>query len=89
VTAKILDGRAIGAEIKAELRADIEKYLHEQGRPPGLSIVRIGGETASGVYSKAILRIAAEIAVKARLDQFPTRISAAELRAILMQVNYD
>jgi methylenetetrahydrofolate dehydrogenase (NADP+) / methenyltetrahydrofolate cyclohydrolase len=89
VTAIILDGRAIGAEIKAELREDIEKYLHEQGRPPGLSIVRIGGETASGVYSKAILRIAEEIGVKARLDQFPTRISADELRAILMQLNYD
>jgi methylenetetrahydrofolate dehydrogenase (NADP+) / methenyltetrahydrofolate cyclohydrolase len=89
VTAIILDGRTIGAEIKAELREDIEKYLHEQGRPPGLSIVRIGGETASGVYSKAILRIAEEIGVKARLDQFPTRISADELRAILVQLNYD
>jgi methylenetetrahydrofolate dehydrogenase (NADP+) / methenyltetrahydrofolate cyclohydrolase len=89
VTAIILDGRAIGAEIKAELRETIEKYLHEQGRPPGLSIVRIGGETASGVYSKAILRIAEEIGVNARLDQFPTRISADELRTILMQLNYD
>jgi methylenetetrahydrofolate dehydrogenase (NADP+)/methenyltetrahydrofolate cyclohydrolase len=89
VTAIILDGREIGAEIKAELREDIEKYLHEQGRPPGLSIVRIGGETASGVYSKAILRIAEEIGVKARLDQFPTRISTDELRTILMQLNYD
>jgi methylenetetrahydrofolate dehydrogenase (NADP+) / methenyltetrahydrofolate cyclohydrolase len=89
VTAKILDGRAIGAEIKAELREDVEKYLQKQGRPPGLSIVRIGGETASGVYSKAILRIAEEIGVKARLDQFPARISADELRAILMQLNDD
>ena len=85
----ILDGRAIGAKIKAELRADIEKYVHEQGRPPGLSIVRVGGDTASGVYTKAILRVADEIGVKARLDQFPTRISADELRAILMQLNCD
>src|SRR6266705_416476 len=85
----ILDGRAIGAEIKAELRADIEKYVHEQGRPPGLFIVRVGGDIASGVYSKAILRVAEEIGVKARLDQFPTRISADELRAILMQFNCD
>jgi methylenetetrahydrofolate dehydrogenase (NADP+)/methenyltetrahydrofolate cyclohydrolase len=89
VTAIILDGRAIGAEIKAELRADIEKYVHELGRPPGLYIVRIGGDTASGVYSKAILRVAEEIGVKARLDQFPTRISADELRAILMRLNCD
>ena len=85
----ILDGRAIGAKIKAELRADIEKYVHEQGRPPGLFIVRVGGDIASGVYSKAILRVAEEIGVKARLDQFPTRISADELRAILMQLNCD
>ena len=89
MTAIILDGRAIGAEIKAELRADIEKYVHEQGRPPGLFIVRVGGDIASGVYSKAILRVAEDIGVKARLDQFPTRISADELRAILMQLNCD
>ena len=42
MTATILDGRAIGAEIKSELRADIEKYVHERGRPPGLVIVRVG-----------------------------------------------
>jgi methylenetetrahydrofolate dehydrogenase (NADP+)/methenyltetrahydrofolate cyclohydrolase len=89
VTATILDGRAIGAEIKAELRGDIEKYVHEQGRPPGLVIVRVAGDTASGVYSKAILRVAEEIGLQARLDQLPTRISPDELRAILLQLNCD
>ncbi len=87
--ATILDGRAIGAEIKAELRGDIEKYVHEQGRPPGLVIVRVAGDTASGVYSKAILRVAEEIGLQARLDQLPTRISPDELRAILLQLNCD
>jgi methylenetetrahydrofolate dehydrogenase (NADP+) / methenyltetrahydrofolate cyclohydrolase len=89
VTATILDGRAMGAEIKAELRADIEKYIHEQGMPPGLVIVRVGSDTASGMYSKAILRVAEEIGLQARLDQLPTRISPDELRAILVQLNCD
>ena len=89
MTATILDGRVIGAEIKAELREGIANYQHMQGRPPGLSIVRVGSDTASGVYSKSILRIAEEIGVKARLDQFPTRISADELCEILMRLNYD
>ena len=89
MTAMVLDGRAIGAEIKAELRTDIEKYRSEQGKPPGLSIVRVGGDSASGVYSKAILRIAEEIGVMARFEQFPTRFSAEELRTILMQLNID
>jgi len=89
VTAIILDGRAMGAEIKAELRADIETYVHEQGVPPGLVIVRVGSDTASGMYSKAILRVAEEIGLQARLDQLPTRISPDELRAMLQQLNCD
>ncbi len=89
MTAQILDGRAMGAEIKAELRADIERYVREQGRAPGLVIVRVGGDTASGVYSKAILRIAGEVGLEARLEQLPTRISPEELRAILRQLNCD
>ncbi len=89
MTAQILDGRAMGAEIKAELRADIEKYIHEQGRSPGLVIVRVGGDRASGVYSKAILRVAEEVGLQARLEQLPTRISPDELRAVLLQLNSD
>ena len=89
MTAIILDGRAMGAEIKAELRADIETYVHGQGVQPGLVIVRVGSDTASGMYSKAILRVAEEIGLQARLDQLPTRISPDELRAMLQQLNCD
>ncbi len=89
MTAAILDGRAMGVEIKAELRGDIKRYVHEQGMPPGLVIVRVGGDTASGMYSKAILRVAEEIGIQARLDQLPTRISPDELRAILLRLNCD
>lgn len=89
MTAAILDGRAMGVEIKAELRRDIKRYVHERGMPPGLVIVRVGGDTASGMYSKAILRVAEEIGIQARLDQLPTRISPDELRAILLRLNCD
>lgn len=89
MTAKILDGRAMGAEIKAELRADIEKYGHEQDRPPGLVIVRVSGDAASGMYSKAILRVAEEIGLQARLEQLPARISPDELRAMILELNCD
>ncbi len=89
MTAAILDGRAMGVEIKAELREDIERYVHNQGMPPGLVIVRVGGDTASGMYSKAILRVAEEIGIRARLDQLPTRISPDELRAVLLRLNCD
>ncbi len=79
----------MGAEIKAELRADIEKYGREQGRSPGLVIVRISGDVASAMYSKAIVRVAEEVGIQARLEQLPALISPEELRAMLLQLNCD
>lgn len=89
MTAHILDGRAMGAEIKAELREQIRTYTELQGRPPGLVIVRVGGDAASGVYSKAILRVANDVGVAARLEQLSEQISPDELRAMLLSLNND
>jgi len=89
LTAEILDGRAMGAEIKAELRDDVRRYIEVTGRAPGLVIVRIGGDAASGVYSKVILRVAEEVGIKASLEQLPTLTSADELRSLLVLLNND
>jgi methylenetetrahydrofolate dehydrogenase (NADP+)/methenyltetrahydrofolate cyclohydrolase len=89
VTAEILDGRALGAEIKAELRDEVRKYLQERGRPPGLAIVRVGGDAASGMYSKAILRVAEDVGVRASLEELPAETPADELLAMLQYLNVD
>ena len=89
MTAQILDGRALGAEIKAELRDEVHKYLQERGRPPGLAIVLVGGDAASGMYSKAILRVAEDVGVRTNLEELPTQTPADELLAILNHLNAD
>ena len=89
MTAHILDGRAMGAEIKAELRDDVRRYIEVTGRAPGLVIVRVGGDAASGVYSKVILRVAEEVGIKASLEQLPALTSADELRSLLVLLNND
>jgi methylenetetrahydrofolate dehydrogenase (NADP+)/methenyltetrahydrofolate cyclohydrolase len=89
VTAQIIDGRAMGAVIKAELQDEIRRYIQVKGRAPGLVIVRVGGDAASGVYSKAILRVAEEVGIKASLEQLPTITPADELRSILLRLNND
>lgn len=89
MTATILDGRAMGAEIRAELREDVRNYMQKRGQAPGLVIVRAGGDAASGVYSKAILRIAGDVGVQARLEQLPEALSPDEFRAVLLRLNAD
>ena len=89
MTAQIIDGRAMGAKIKAELRDEIRRYTQVKGMAPGLVIVRVGGNAASGVYSKTILRIAEEVGVNAALEQLPANTPADELRLMLLRLNND
>jgi len=89
VTAYILDGRAMGEQVKAELRTDIERYAREYGRTPGLVIVRVGSEAASGLYSKAILRAAGEVGLVASMEQLAALTTPDELRSILLKLNND
>ena len=87
MTATILDGRAMSAELRTELRTDVARYVQEHGQAPGLVIVRVEGDAASGVYSKAILRIANEIGVQARLELLPAQTLSDELRSTLRRLN--
>ncbi len=89
MTAQIIDGRAMGAVIKAELQDEIRRYIQVKGRAPGLVIVRVGGDAASVVYSKAILRVAEEVGIEASLEQLPTITPADELHSILLRLNND
>jgi len=87
--AEILDGRVMSAEIKAELRIEVNRSVEEQGLAPGLAILRVGDDEVSGVYSKAILRAAEEIGITARLEHVPAQTPTDEVQALLVQLNND
>ncbi len=89
MTAAILDGRAMSAEIKVQVRGEVRRFVEQQGQTPGLAIVRVGANAASGVYSQTILRMAEDVGIIARLEQLPVDTSANELRALLVQLNHD
>lgn len=89
MTATILNGRAMSSEVKAELREDVQRYVQEHEHAPGLVIVRVEGDAASGFYSKAILRLANDIGVVASLEVLPEQTSEADLRSVLLRLNAD
>lgn len=87
MTARIIDGKAMAADLRAHLRADVEQYVQRQGQLPEVVVVRVGGDAASGVYSKAILRTAEGVGISARLEHLPARTSSEELQALLQRLN--
>jgi methylenetetrahydrofolate dehydrogenase (NADP+)/methenyltetrahydrofolate cyclohydrolase len=75
--------------MKAQVRAEVRRFVERQGQAPGLAIVRVGADAASGVYSQAILRVAEDVGITARLEQLPLPTSADEVHARLLQLNHD
>ena len=87
MTATILNGRALSTTLKDELRVEVQRYIAAYDSAPGLAIVRVEGDAASAVYSKAILRIAHDIGVQTRLEALPETTTINELRATLLTLN--
>ncbi len=56
-----LDGKRLAEELENRLRLEIAAGLANSGRPPGLAVIRVGDDPASGVYvankEKACARI--------------------------------
>ncbi len=48
--AVVLDGKAVAARVRAEVKTRAAQFLEQRGRPPGLAVVKVGSDPASAVY---------------------------------------
>jgi methylenetetrahydrofolate dehydrogenase (NADP+)/methenyltetrahydrofolate cyclohydrolase len=53
MTATLIDGKAIAATIKDEVKAELEALISTVGRPPGLAVVLVGDDPASASYVRS------------------------------------
>jgi methylenetetrahydrofolate dehydrogenase (NADP+)/methenyltetrahydrofolate cyclohydrolase len=87
--ATLLDGRRLAATIETRLAAVIAAGLPAAGRPPGLAVLRVGDDPASGVYvankEKACLRIG----IRNLGAHLPATTAAAEVLERIRQLNAD
>lgn len=89
MTAKIIDGKAIAGEIRAEIGARIER-LRRDGRPaPGLAVVLVGEDPASAIYVRNKRRACEEAGVVSRAYDLPDSTSEAALLALIDELNAD
>ena len=51
-TAKIIDGKALAAELKGEMQVEVNTLTKQHGRAPGLAVIIVGDDPASRVYVK-------------------------------------
>ena len=88
MSAKIIDGVAIGKEIRAEVAAEVAK-LATKGIKPGLAVVLVGENPASQVYVRAKGRACEEAGMKSVTITLPAETSDAEVLATVDRLNAD
>ena len=88
MSARIIDGKAIAAEVRREV-ADEAKQLGEAGITPGLATVVVGDDPASKVYVGAKRKACAEVGIKAWDHDLPASTPQSELLSLLQDLNHD
>ncbi|OUR72773.1 bifunctional methylenetetrahydrofolate dehydrogenase/methenyltetrahydrofolate cyclohydrolase [Methylophaga sp. 41_12_T18] len=89
MTAQIIDGKAIAAELKQNLKLATQQRLEAGKRQPGLAVVLIGSNPASQVYVGSKRRSCEEIGFKSDSYDLPETASEAELLTLIEQLNAD
>ena len=85
--AKIIDGKAISAEIRAELKEETVKFKSEFGYTPGLAVIIVGTDPASQVYVRNKKRACEEIGFLSESYDLPEETTEEELIALIQRLN--
>ncbi|HKJ12665.1 MAG TPA: bifunctional methylenetetrahydrofolate dehydrogenase/methenyltetrahydrofolate cyclohydrolase [Ornithinimicrobium sp.] len=88
MSATILDGRAVLADIKAELAVRVE-HLVDAGHRPGLGTILVGEDPGSSWYVGAKHRDCAEIGIASIRHDLPAGTPAAEVERLVDELNAD
>jgi methylenetetrahydrofolate dehydrogenase (NADP+)/methenyltetrahydrofolate cyclohydrolase len=89
MTAQIIDGKAIAADLKQKIRAATQMRLATGKRAPGLAVVLIGENPASQVYVSNKRKSCEEVGFKSVSYDLPADTSESALMALIDQLNND
>ena len=89
MSAQIIDGKKIAAEVRAEVKQGVEKRIAAGLRAPGLAVVLIGNDPASQVYVSNKQKACDDVGFLSRSHHLPASTSQQELLNIIDQLNND
>ena len=89
MTARIIDGKAAAADLRAEVARAAAAFRQKTGRAPGLATVLVGEDPASAVYVRSKVKATAEAGLESFAHHLPETLSEAELLALVDKLNRD
>jgi methylenetetrahydrofolate dehydrogenase (NADP+) / methenyltetrahydrofolate cyclohydrolase len=87
--AKLIDGKACAARLRAELAREVRAFRERHGAAPGLRVVLVGDDPASQAYVGTKAKNATEVGIDADLIRLPADTSQARLLEHVTSLNGD
>lgn len=86
MTAKIIDGKAVSAKIRADLKTRVET-LAAKGIKPGLAVVMVGDNPASAVYVRNKMRACEQVGIRSFRRDFPGDADPQDILDLIAALN--
>ena len=89
MSARLIDGKAAAARLRAEVAVEVTKFRAVTGRVPGLAVVLVGEDPASAVYVRNKGKATLEAGMQSFEHKLPADISQADLLHLVERLNAD
>lgn len=89
MTAQLIDGKAIAANVREQVSRQVQARRHDGKRAPGLAVVLVGEDPASEVYVRNKHRACDQAGLHSVQHQLPTTTTQTELEALVDSLNAD
>lgn len=86
MTAKLIDGKEIAQQVRADLKKEV-KALAARGIQPGLAVIVVGDNPASKVYVGQKAKACEEVGVHSEMHRFPEDVSEETVLQKIAQLN--
>lgn len=87
--AQLIDGKAIAADIRNDIKAGVEELTRDGRRAPYLAVVLAGEDPASASYVRGKQTAAKEVGIESDTQTFPDSISEEDLLNVVNRLNED
>src|SRR5215471_5655126 len=89
MSAHIIDGKIIAADLRGKAADAVHRLRRDRGVVPGIAVVLVGDNPASGVYVRTKSKAVAESGMHAFDRKLPASTSETELLALITELNAD
>jgi len=87
--AQIIDGKAISAEIRDEIRKEVAEFVAKGNRSPHLTAILVGDDQASQTYVRNKMEAAKNVGITSETKRLPSETTEQELLALIASLNKD